>query len=108
MDTPKGSETAIKAALSLVPYAGGALSTLYADVVERRRSRVQMLAQRAFYSYPGTNEEFVEQLRSHDRLTELFGVAVEAASRSARYDKIAALSQLLAEAVTAEEMHPSD
>lgn len=97
---PTRTDTAIKVALSLVPYVGGSLSTLYGDLVERRRARVERFAQAAFTAYQGSPDDFIAQLRNDDRLAELFLIAVESASRSARNDKISALSQLLAQAAS--------
>lgn len=98
---PTRTDTAVKAALNLVPLVGGSLAVLYEDVMARRRSRLNAFADSAFSTYPGSTDDFVRRIAEDSRLAELFLESAEAATRTSVDEKAAALGQILAEAAMA-------
>lgn len=99
--TPSRIDTAVKAALALVPYVGGALAILYEDVLARRRDRLDAFGAAAFDSHPEGWEGLLHRLRVDPRLAELFVQASEAAMTSTVQAKAQALGKVLADAATA-------
>ncbi len=98
---PTRTDTAVKAALNLVPIVGGSLAVLYEDVMARRRSRLNTFTESAFSTYPGSADDFVRRIAEDSRLAELFLESAEAATRTSVDEKATALGQILAEAATA-------
>lgn len=99
--TPSRVDTAMKAALALVPYVGGALAILYEDVLTRRRVKVEAFGEAAFDRHPQGCEGLLRQLQVDPRLAELFVQAGEAAMTSTVQAKAEGLGRMLADAATA-------
>ncbi len=98
---PTRTDTAVKAALNLVPFVGGSLAVLYEDVMARRRSRLDAFADAAFAHYSGSDSDFVGRIAADGRLAELFLQSAEAATKTSVREKATALGRILAEAATA-------
>lgn len=100
-DVPTWGQTVIKAALSSVPYAGGPLGVLYDDVMARRRSRVERVAEEAFQRSQLSQDAVVDKLSADPRLAELLIRATESAMTSALNIKVVAFGRLVGDAVRA-------
>ena len=94
--TPR-SETAIKAALSLVPAVGGTLATIVGDEMERRRGRVLESTDTVISAVGPT--ELVKRLEDDERLTSLFTEALEASARTTLAEKRRAMAIAISRAV---------
>jgi hypothetical protein len=98
---PTRTDTAVKAALNLVPWVGGSLAVLYEDVLARRRSRLDAFADAAFGTYPGSAEALIGRMKGDSRIAELFLQSAEASIRTSVDAKAVALGRILADAATA-------
>lgn len=107
-DAPSRAQTAIKVALNLVPYVGGALATIYEDWLGRRRARVERIAEVALAHYAKSDEDFVRRLSEDPRLASLFVTALEAAAATAVEEKVTALGLLLADAASTADTRTFD
>lgn len=94
--TPR-SETAIKAALSLIPWVGGSLATVFGDEMERRRDRAVETAQVVAGSVDG--ELLLACLQGNERIAALFTQAVEAGARTTMRGKRIAMGKAVSRAV---------
>ncbi|MCP4968393.1 MAG: hypothetical protein GY926_24565 [bacterium] len=102
------ADTAVKAALSLVPYLGGALSIVYEDVRERRQERLQSFAESSFERYAGSPDELIERLSEDENLADLFIRSAESAATSLSNEKAVALGRLLADRASTSTDQPVD
>lgn len=91
----------VSAGLSLVPYVGGALQTVYEAVDERRRLRVQSAAEE-IAEQVGT-ERLLNGMSRDPRLEPLLGEAVEAVARSGFEAKRRLLAKVVANAFMNDE-----
>ena len=105
---PTRTDTAVKAALNLVPWVGGSLAVLYEDVLARRRSRLDAFADAAFGTYPGSAEDLIGRMKVDSRIAELFLQSAEAAMRTSVDAKAVALGRILADAATATSEDETD
>ncbi|OBK30139.1 hypothetical protein A5659_03605 [Mycobacterium sp. 1165196.3] len=87
----------ISAGLSLVPYVGGALSTVYDAVDERRRYRIESTA-REIAAAVG-EERMLARLTEDPRLEPLIGNALDAAARTGFEAKRRLLGRAVANAL---------
>lgn len=90
-------ETALKAALSLVPVVGGALATVFGDEMDRRRERARETAEVVAGSVDA--DELVSRLRDDQRLAALFAQAVEVGARTTLSEKRRAMADAVSRAV---------
>jgi hypothetical protein len=98
-DARSGKETAIKAALDLIPYAGGAIATIYDDHMERRRERAKTTVAEAVDWLNGDEERLVTRLRNDEEFADLFFGALRAAAATSIEAKRRVLARALAEGV---------
>lgn len=96
---PTRPETAIKAALALIPVVGGALSVVADDHMARRRARVEEMVTDAVAYLDGDGTELVERVGSDEEFADMFFTAVQGASESHVEAKRKAFARLLAEGV---------
>ncbi|MFA9444454.1 hypothetical protein [Egicoccus sp. AB-alg6-2] len=90
-------ETALKAALSLVPFVGGALATVFGDEMDRRRERARETASVVAESVDAG--ELVSRLEEDQRLAALFAQAVESGARTTLREKRRAMADAVSRAV---------
>lgn len=94
--TPRPRDTAIKVVLDLIPYVGGALSTLYDDHLQRRRERATETIVETLDQLDDP-EELIRRLRSDEIYADAFVESIEAASKSSVAAKRRAFARILAE-----------
>lgn len=90
-------ETALKAALSLVPVVGGALATVFGDEMDRRRERARETA--GVVAESVNADDLVSRLRDDQRLAAIFAHAVEAGARTTLREKRRAMADAVSRAV---------
>lgn len=94
---PTRPETAIKAALALIPVVGGALSVVADDHIARRRARVEEMVTEAVSHLDDDGTELVERVGSDEEFADMFFKAIRGASESHVEAKRKAFARLLAE-----------
>ncbi|MFA9430962.1 hypothetical protein [Egicoccus sp. AB-alg2] len=96
-------ETAVKAALSLVPGIGGALATIVGDELDRRRQSGRETAEFIIKGV-ADGDVLLQRLREHEQLSSIFAAAVEAGMRTTLREKRRAMAVAVSRAVLDEAL----
>jgi len=96
-NAPSPAETAVKVALDLIPFVGGALSTIVEDHLERRRLRVRLTVEDAVDRLGGDETKLLDRLKADEDFADLFLEAVNAAAGTSLDAKRRAFAQALAD-----------
>jgi hypothetical protein len=97
-EMPSLPATVVRAGLSRVAGVGGALAELAAHALERDRSRVTEMTEKARETV-GNDEKFVHALRSDPRLVDMLMGAAQAAGQSDWRAKRLTMGLLLGQAI---------
>ncbi len=100
---PGWSETLVKAGLAAIPYVGGTLATIVADVAARHRERVTDLGNYAI-TEAGGPERFLQGVRGDERIADMLVSAAFAASETAVKDKRRAMGRVIGQAARDEAL----
>jgi hypothetical protein len=96
-DVPPWWETIVKAGLAAIPYYGGALSVLVADVAARDRARVTEVGMTAVEA-AGSPEVLLDAVQRDERVADMLVTAAFAASQTSVQGKRRAMGRVVGRA----------
>jgi hypothetical protein len=96
---PSWTETGVKAVLALIPYVGGAIETVVADILARRRDRAGEMTEAAVREAGGA-DRLLDAVRRNERVADLLLAAASAATSTALAWKRRAMGRVVGRAAT--------